>query len=150
MSHTYSRVLVHVVFSTKNHIQLLQAKDLRKRLHSYFAGIIKDQFGYALAVDGVADHVHMLVDLDMTVAIADMINKVKTRTSKWLNRNFQLPVRFSWQIGYGAFSVSESLSAKAVTYIKNQERHHSKMSFQDEIIHLLKKHGFEIHDKIFD
>lgn len=95
-------------------------------------------------VGGVADHVHLAVDFPRTITVADFLKKIKATSSKWMKEQGPEYRRFSWQVGYGAFSVSASHQAKLIQYIANQEKHHRKESFQDEFRKLIKKYGIEV------
>jgi REP element-mobilizing transposase RayT len=138
MAHTYSRVLLHIIFSTRNREHLITA-DIRNRLHAYIAGIIRKVDGEVLAINGTSDHVHLLILLPVARSISDVVRLVKTNSSKWL-REEQREQKFGWQRGYAVFSVSESLEARVREYVNGQEKHHRKIGFREEYI-FLQKHG---------
>jgi REP element-mobilizing transposase RayT len=142
MAETYSSLYVHFVFSTKDRQPMLRA-GLRKRVWRYIGGIVREEEMKAIEIGGTADHIHALVSVAPTVAPAEVVKIVKSKSSKWINESLGLPCRFEWQEGYGAFSVSCSQVDKIVDYIRNQERHHGKKSFQEEYLGFLKKHGIE-------
>jgi putative transposase len=133
-----ARIAVHLVFSTKNREPLI-APDARANLHAYLAGACNGIECPALAVGGVADHVHILFVLRKTWSLSNAVEEIKTESSKWAKEHVH--PRLYWQSGYGAFSVSASIEEKVVDYIRDQEEHHRKMTFQDELRGLFRKHG---------
>ncbi len=139
MSHTYFQNVMHVVFSTKERRKFIPT-DMKERLWSYTAGICKRQKVFVHAVGGMEDHIHLLLQFPATVAISEAINKIKVNSSVWMADEIG---KFAWQQGYGGFGVSKSNIATVVHYIQNQEKHHRKMTFEDEFIALLEKHGIE-------
>lgn len=136
MSHTYVSNFIHCVFSTKERRPLIPPA--RKiDLYSYLGGIAKGE-GFALiAAGGMADHVHLLVEIPATLSVAQAVQKLKGSSSRWMGDGF------SWQQGYGAFSVSPSQISAVKKYIENQERHHEKRGFEEEFILLLRSCGIE-------
>jgi REP element-mobilizing transposase RayT len=139
MPQSLSRVLVHLVFSTKNREPVL-APPIRAELHPYLAGTLDRIDCPSLRVGGVADHVHLFFGLSRTRTIAEVVEVVKTSSSKWLKTKGAAFGGFHWQAGYGAFSVSQSDADAVVEYIRNQEEHHRKMTFQDEYRRLLERY----------
>ena len=142
MPSTYANLLYHIVFSTKGRKPLI-ADDLREELYRYIGGIIRAEGGIQLEIGGISDHVHILSKLKPADSVSQMLNRIKANSSKWVNENGKLGVRFTWQEGYAAFSVSESRVPDVVQYIRNQEEHHRKHSFQEELVALLKRHRIE-------
>lgn len=136
MAQTLTRVLLHVVFSTKNRDPLI-VPERESELHAYMGGICRMLGAPSLAIGGTADHVHLLVVMSRTLTIADLLMHVKKDSSKWAGRRGP----FAWQEGYGAFSVGESGRAAAIRYIEGQKEHHSRVSFQDELLTLLKRYN---------
>ena len=139
MSHTYFQNLMHVVFSTKERQKTIPA-EMKERVWSYTAGICKGQKVFVHAIGGMEDHIHLLVQFPATIAIAEAIGKIKANSSGWMSDEIG---KFAWQEGYGAFSVSKSNMPAVMRYIQNQERHHRKMTFEDEFIALMEKHGID-------
>ena len=129
---------MHLVFSTKNREPFIAA-DVRPRLHGYIVGILDHLKSPSIQTGGVADHVHILFALGRTVSQAEIVEEVKKSSSKWMKADGGVS-EFSWQAGYGAFSVSESNVESVVNYIRNQEDHHRKVSFQDEYRKFLDRH----------
>jgi putative transposase len=138
MAHTYSNLLYHIVFTTRNRAPLIR-DDLRERLYGYMGGIIRGEGGGLLEIGGVPDHVHLLVKFKTDVAVSTMVQKIKGKSSKWVNELPDYPERFYWQEGYGIFSVSESVTERVRRYIRRQEEHHARVPFKDELITLLQR-----------
>jgi REP element-mobilizing transposase RayT len=139
MATTFANLLYHVVFSTKNRLPSISA-EIREPLYEYVGGIIRGEGGVLLEIGGMPDHVHLLAKLKTDMAVSLMVQKVKGKSSKWLNEG-QRHERFEWQAGYGIFSVSASLADRVRRYIRHQEEHHRRTSFRDELISLLKRNG---------
>lgn len=139
MSHTYFQSLMHVVFSTKDRRKMIP-REMKERLWSYTAGICKHQSIFVHAIGGMEDHIHLLLQFPKNLLVPDGIMKIKANSSGWMSGE---GVKFDWQQGYGAFSVSKSNLVAVVRYIPTQERHHKKMTFEEEFIALLEKHGIE-------
>jgi putative transposase len=141
MAGTFSRLLYHVVFSTKSRARFIEPT-LRTKLYPYMEGIIRRQRGWLLSLGGMPDHVHILLRLKPDRAIAELVRHVKGGSSKWVHDQNLCP-EFAWQSGYAAFSVSESKENTVRSYIGKQEAHHRRTTFEDEIFSLLRKHGIE-------
>ena len=140
MGHTYTNLLVHAIFSTKER-QALIDESFRERMYEYMGGIARQEFGSALKIGGTDDHVHGLLLLKPAVSVSDALGKWKSLSSGWINKLKLCRGRFEWQSGYGAFSVSESVRDQVATYIERQKEHHQRMSFEEEIAALLRAHG---------
>lgn len=139
MPQSLSRILVHLVFSTKNRERVLMPA-IQAELNPYLAGTLDNIQCPSLQVGGVEDHVHLLFGLSRTLIVAEVVETVKTSSSKWIKtKDVRLP-DFLWQSGYGAFSVSQSDADTVVAYIRNQALHHQKMTFQDEYRRLLERY----------
>ena len=147
MSHTFTKHHFHIVFSTQKRQKLI-AKAIRPQLWSYMAGICRNTGVLALAIGGIEDHVHLLVELKPDMTVAKAVNLLKSNSSSWMK---QQENKFSWQEGYASFSVSASNIPAVKRYVLNQESHHRKMTYEDELLTLLRKHGIEFDPKeIFD
>ncbi|MBZ0137682.1 MAG: IS200/IS605 family transposase [Planctomycetes bacterium] len=147
MSHTYTRQLLHVVFSTKERRPHL-TKDVRPRMYGYIRTVSEDLNVAVLALNGVEDHLHLLIDLPASLNTAEFMQKLKANSSRWFRKQFPT-VDFRWQRGYGAFSVSESKVGDVRGYIDRQEEHHKKSSFEDEIRKLVANHGLTFDERFF-
>ena len=141
MPSTHLSLHYHLVFSTKNRRPTIDGK-WRNRLHAYLGGALRTAGGVAEAVGGTADHVHLLAGLRATHCLSDVMRDVKQTSSEWVHETIQSAI-FSWQEGYGAFTVSASNIDRVRKYILNQEAHHKKKSFQEEYVNLPEKSGVE-------
>ncbi len=138
MPQSLAKILVHVVFSTKNREPTIR-QDIRPALHAYVTGILKNLRCPSLQTGGTADHVHTLLPLARTRTVADVVEEVKKSSSKWMKQ--QGVDSFFWQAGYGAFSIGESQVLALIRYIGQQEEHHRQLSFQEEFRRLLDRYG---------
>jgi len=146
MSNTYTTLLYHVVFSTKEHIPCISGEP-GDRLPQYMGGIVREIGGRALAIGATLDHVHMLLSLDATHCLADVLRIVKANSSKWVHEEWPTRRDFGWQEGYAAFTVSESNRDRVAEYVNGQEQHHRRLSAQDELRSLPRKHGVDFDER---
>jgi len=146
MSQSLARNLVHLVYSTKNR-QPLIAKEHRDGLYAYQAGIFKEWDSPAIIIGGVEDHVHALFSLSKNWALKKIVEEVKKGSSKWMKSDGPRNPDFCWQAGYGAFSVSQSNEETVKGYIENQDEHHNRVTFQDELRALLRRHKIEFDER---
>ncbi len=144
MPSTYISLHVHVIFSTKERLPLI-LKDWRDRLHSYLGGIVKGLDGVPLAIGGIEDHVHLLIGLKSKHRLDYFLRDLKADSSSWVHK--ELNKKFQWQKGYAAFSVSPLGIEGVKKYILNQEKHHKKKSFKEELVELLDASGIEYNEK---
>jgi REP element-mobilizing transposase RayT len=140
VSHAYVQTNIHLVFSTKERLKTI-SKQMQQRLWKYVTAIGQQNGILVHDVGGMEDHIHILLQLPATLALAKAVYVIKAYSSKWMGR------RFAWQKGYAAFSVSASNVPAVKKYIQNQEQHHRKMGFDQEIVALLEKHGMEYDPK---
>jgi putative transposase len=143
VAHSFAKNHIHLVFSTKDRRDTI-AKEWQPRMWAYIAGICKNHEMICLAVGGTQNHVHILLQLPPKLALAKAVLFLKANSSKWMGEQGKL---FSWQEGYGAFSVSASNLNQVTRYIQHQKAHHRKISFEDEFRALLRKHGVEYEPK---
>ena len=146
MGHTYTRLIVHVIFSTKERIAYL-SQDRRDEVFAYMGGILRELDCEPLHINGVADHAHMIFRLSAILPLAEIVQKVKGNSSKWIHEKRVLQRAFAWQRGYAAFSVSESNAERVFRYIANQEAHHRRVSFQDELRAFLRQHRIDYDER---
>jgi len=147
MPQSLSAVYVHLVFSTKNRKRYLQNVELRNALHAYIGGISKNLNCAPIRVGGVEDHVHVLAHLARDITIGNWVKEVKRLSSIWLKTQ-SIDLRdFRWQRGYSCFSVSRSNLEAVTDYINRQIEHHAKMTYEDEVRALLKKHHIEFDEQ---
>jgi len=139
MPQSLSAVYIHLVFSTKHRYPFLHDSEVRNELHKFLGGTSRTLDCPPIIVGGVADHVHLLARFGRTITQADWVKELKRVSNIWLHEEVGLS-KFQWQGGYADFSVSQSNLNEVRKYIENQEEHHQKMSFQDEVRLLLTKH----------
>jgi REP element-mobilizing transposase RayT len=140
MPHSYTSCLFHCVFSTSKRRRLL-TPELRTRLFPFLTGIARNNQIKIIAIGGIEDHVHILLSIPSTMHIAKTMQLIKAGSSKWIHETFPKLSTFEWQEGYGAFSLSISHLKETITYIENQETHHQKQSFEEELKAFLYKHN---------
>ena len=133
---------MHVIFSTKDRRPFLTSP-IQERLYPYLGGIARESRLKSLAIGGVSEHVHLLISLPATLAIAKGVQTLKSNSSKWMHETFPRLRSFAWQEGYGAFSIGRSGMADTIAYIGNQEEHHRKRTLRDEFESILRKHDIE-------
>jgi putative transposase len=140
MPRTYARLYFHIVFATKHRNPWI-CPELARELYPFVGAIVRDQGGTLLAVGGMSDHVHLLVDLRPHPSVADVVKAIKGSSSRWINEARRTSDHFCWQEGYAAFSVSQSVLERVRIYVLHQEQHHRQATFQTEQRELLAKHG---------
>ena len=143
---SYTNLIYHIVFSTKDRRPLLKGESLA-RTCQFIGGIVRNLEGVPLAVGGMPDHVHVAARMTPKGAVSDVIGKVKSNSSRWIRQTLPELSDFGWQDEYIAFTVSRSAKDDVVAYVMNQEAHHRKMTFQEELIALLKKHDIEYDER---
>lgn len=142
MTHTFTKIWVHLVFSTKNREPLIQPP-LEPRLYNFIHEELLELGCPCRIINGMPDHVHILFLLNPVKSIAEIVKNLKGGSSHWVNQNNLARPKFSWQTGYAAFAVSESQMQKAYEYIANQKEHHQYQDFESEEKHLLELHGLK-------
>jgi putative transposase len=147
MAQSLAKILVHTVFSTKERRPFLHDRDLRTETHAYLGGILANRGSQPIIVGGVEDHVHLLCALSRTEDAATMVKEVKRSSSLWIKTKDSQLRDFSWQNGYGIFSIGFSQIPTVKQYIANQEEHHRKMTFQDELRELLLRYQIEFDER---
>lgn len=147
MPQSYTNLIYHIVYSTKNREPLI-TDNLKPRLYEYIGGMIRKRGGICLAIGGMSDHVHILTKLRPDKALSDILREIKANSTGWMHDIFPEMRDFTWQRGYGAFTVSYSQVEIVREYILNQEAHHKKVgSFRDEFIKLLIANDFDFEEK---
>lgn len=136
MANTYTQIHIHIVFVVKYRASLIQ-NDWKEELFKYITGIIKSYNHKVLIINGMPDHIHILIGMRPTQSLSDLMQDIKGSSSKWINERRFTQKRFEWQQGYGAFSYSKSEVKKVIRYIQRQEEHHSTKTFSDEYTELL-------------
>ncbi len=147
MPQSLAQVWLHIVFSTKERRPFLQDETFRNDMFRMLAHHVKETGCVSASVGGYVDHAHLLVGLSRTITMAKLVEQIKTETSKWAKSSDGGSSLFSWQAGYGAFSVSHSKRDDVDAYIRRQSEHHANLSFQDEFRKLCERHGIEIDER---
>ena len=145
MPQSLSNVIIHLTFSTKGRAPWI-SQDIQTELNGYIAGIFRNIDCNPIVINSVSDHVHSLFAISRTRTLAEIVDKVKASSSRWMKIS-KKKFDFHWQSGYGAFSVSQSKIFVVQTYIKEQQEHHKKMTFMDEFLELLKRHEIAFDEK---
>ena len=146
MPNTFSQLYIQVVFAVKGRENVI-SKQWKDELYKYITGICTNQKQKLIAINGVADHVHLFIGIKPTIAIADLVRDIKANSSKFINEKRWVKGKFSWQEGYGVFSYSHSQLDSVIKYIENQEIHHAKKTFKEEYIEFLTKFSIEYNEK---
>ncbi len=140
MGHTFSNLLTHIIFSTKARRNYLY-KNMREPLFAYMTGIINSQGGKAFKINGIENHVHVLLSVKPDAAISNLVRVLKANSSKWIHESYPDMHDFQWQSGFSCFSVSKSVFPSVRKYINEQEKHHRRIPFERELKVFLEKHG---------
>lgn len=150
MANTYSQIYIHIVFAVKGRQNLI-SQQWKNELYRYITGIIKNKNQKLIAINGMSDHVHILVGLKPSIATSDLVRDIKANSSRFINEKNWMQGRFEWQHGFGAFSCSHSHLSNVITSIENQEYHHKKKTFREEYVGLLKDYKINFDNEyIFD
>lgn len=150
MANTYTQLYTHIVFAVKGRANLISSK-WKENLYQYISGIISNKNQKMMIVNGMPDHLHLLIGLKPDCNVSDLVRDIKANSSKWINDNKWVIGRFEWQNGFGAFSVSQSQVKTIINYIANQEIHHREVSFKNEYISFLKEYQIDFKPEyIFD
>ena len=136
MATTFTKILIHFVFSTKNREPTILPA-IEGALHTYMVGIVRAYDSWTLAINGTTDHVHLLISMSKKITVIDLMENVKKDSSKWIKTQSNAHRGFGWQDGYAGFSIGESGVEALTRYIDNQKEHHRKMTFKEELIMLL-------------
>src|SRR5882762_1805022 len=146
MSQSYTNLLYHIIFSTKDRKPFI-TENHQPRLYEYIGGILRGTGGISLGINGTEDHVHVLTKLRPDRALSDVLRDLKANATGWMHDVFPALKDFSWQRGYAAFTVSQSNVGEVRQYIARQKEHHAKLSFRDEFIQFLKENGIEYYER---
>ena len=146
---TYTQLLYQIVYSTKNRKRTL-SKENREALFKYIWGILKNKKCHLYRINGVEDHLHIVTHIHPMVALAPLVKDIKIASSSYIKDNKLFPNFGGWQEGYAAFNYSIDAKNNLIEYVKNQEAHHQKKTFKEELIELLTEHGIEFDEKYLD
>ena len=146
MANTYTQIHIHLVFAVQNRACVIDNR-WKDDLYKYITGIVQKNEHKLLAINGMPDHIHILIGMRPTQSLSDLMQDIKGSSSRWINENRFLSTRFSWQEGYGAFSHSKSHVNRVIQYIKNQEKHHQQKTFINEFKDILDQFKVEYDEK---
>lgn len=144
MPDVYSQIYIHLIFAVKERKHLIEPS-FRERLQQYITGIVQEKGNKMLAINAMADHIHIFLSFEPKCSIPDLVREIKAYSTEFIKKNGWSD-GFSWQSGYGVFSYSKSQSKRVIRYILNQEEHHSRRSFKEEFLKILKDYAMEYND----
>lgn len=145
MANTYTQLYTHIVFAVKGRTSIIH-NDSKDRIYKYISGIIANQNQKLYIINGMPDHIHILISMKPNLALSDLVKEVKEHSTKFINNQKLIAGKFQWQQGFGGFSVSHSQLDVVLNYIKNQEEHHKKRTFKEEYLEMLKKYSIDYND----
>ncbi len=146
MANTFSQIYIQTVFAVSGRLSLIH-NDFKAEVYKYISGIVRNKNQKLIAINGMPDHLHILIGLRPAMALADLVQAIKKDSSDFINRKKFVHGKFAWQAGYGAFSYGHSQLDTIIRYIQNQERHHAKRTFKDEYLSLLRKFDIAFDEK---
>ena len=146
MANTYTQIHIQAVFAVQNR-ECTISKRWKDELYKYITGIVQNNNHKLLAINGMPDHIHILIGLRPTQSVSDLLQDIKGSSSKWINEKKLVAGKFSWQAGFGAFSYSKSELSRVINYINNQQKHHEKKTLINEYLQLLKIHEIEFDER---
>ena len=146
MANTFSQIYIQTVFAVSGRLSLI-TQDFKEELNKYITGIVRKKNQKLISINGMEDHLHILIGLRPSMALAELVRDIKSDSSDWVNKKKLARGKFGWQEGYGAFSYGHSQLDTIIRYIQNQEKHHRRRSFKDEYLTLLRKFEIEFKEK---
>jgi putative transposase len=146
MANTYTQLYVHYIFAVQNRLSLI-SDNFKNDLYRYMNGIIVHQGHKLYIINGMSDHIHVLVSMNPRQAPSDLMYHIKRSSSLWINKKKLVPGRFSWQEGFGAFSLGVSQLSGKIKYIEEQQEHHKKISFREEYLEFLKENEISFDER---
>ncbi len=146
MANTFSQIYIQTVFAVRNRQSLIKP-EFKEELYKYVSGIVRNQGQKLIAINGAADHVHILIGLRPAMALADLLQEIKADSTNFINKERWVRGRFGWQEGYGAFSYGHSQLDRIIRYIQDQEEHHKRRSFKNEYLTLLRRFDIAFEEK---
>lgn len=146
MANTFSQIYIQTVFAVSSRESLI-IPAFKEDLYKYITGIVRNQGQKLISINGMPDHIHILIGLKPAMALAELVREIKADSTNYINENRWVHGRFNWQEGYGAFSYGHSQLGTIIRYIQNQEKHHQKRTFKSEYLTLLRKFDIAFDDK---
>ena len=144
MANTYTQLYIHLVFAVKGRASLIK-NEWKEELYKFIAGVVNNKDQKLLAINGMPDHLHILVGIKPTIAVSDLVRDIKANSSRFIHEKGWVKGVFEWQTGFGAFTLGHSQLAQVIPYIGNQEEHHRIRTFKEEYIGFLKKYEIDFH-----
>jgi REP element-mobilizing transposase RayT len=138
MPNTYTKLYVQIIFAVKGRSNFIQ-NEWSSELYKYIAGIVNGKYQKLYSINGMPDHVHLLIGYKPSISISDLVRDIKSNSSAFVNRKMFIDQKFQWQSGFGAFSYGKSQISDVIRYIENQQEHHKHRTFRDEYIQFLEK-----------
>ncbi|TAL60350.1 MAG: IS200/IS605 family transposase [Bacteroidetes bacterium] len=145
MANTYTQLYTHIVFAVKGRASIIH-NDIKDKIYKYISGIISKQNQKLYIINGMPDHIHILVSMKPNLALSDLVKEIKEHSTKFINNEKLVKGKFYWQEGFGGVSVSHSQLDVVINYIKNQEEHHKRKTFKEEYMEMLKKYCIDYKD----
>lgn len=142
MGHSFGRLHYHIIYSTKMRRPIID-ESWRERLYAYKHGIVENLGGRLYKAGGISDHVHLVAELKKDMSVSEAVGKIKANSTMWVHKTFSDSADFAWQVGYAAFTVSQSELENVIRYVENQAEHHRKMTFEEELAAFLEKHDIK-------
>ena len=150
MAGTYFQIYIQLVFAVRNRDALIH-QTWEERLYKYITGIVRKKEQKLLAINGMPDHIHILIGIKPSCCLSDLVREIKKSSNEFITENKLCKLAFNWQEGYGAFSYSHSQLDDVITYINNQKQHHQKKSFKEEYTDFLHKFNIDFEEQyLFD
>ena len=146
MANTFSQIYIQTVFAVSGRLSLIR-NDFKEEVYKYITGIVRNKKQKLISINGMADHIHILIGLRAAMALADLVQDIKADSSDFINKEEMVHGKFAWQEGYGAFSYGHSQLDTIMRYIENQERHHAKRFFKSEYLSFLRKFDIAFEEK---
>lgn len=146
VANTYTQIYIQVVFATSGRLSLIRG-EYKEEIYRYITGIVRNDGHQLLAINGMPDHIHILLGVRPDMSLSDLVRDIKANSSRFINQRKLAGGKFGWQDGFGAFSYGRSQLNSVISYIRNQEKHHARRSFKDEYLSLLKKFAVEFDDR---
>ncbi|AWH84571.1 IS200/IS605 family transposase [Flavobacterium album] len=146
MADTYSQIYIHIVFAVKGRLNLISPR-WKDELYKYITGIITNDGQKLIAINGMPNHIYILIGLKPTIALSDLVRDIKASSSKFINTQKWIAGKFEWQHGFGAFSCGHSQLTKVINYIQNQEEHHKTKTFREEYLEFLKLYNVDFKEE---
>jgi len=148
MAQSLSKIYIHLIFHIKKNSPVIE-KEHKNDLCAYIGSVIKTNESVPIAINGTSDHLHILFVMSKNISLAKITEEIKRHSSRWIKTKDEKYINFAWQGGYGGFSVSQSIHDKTKKYIDNQEEHHKKTSYKDEVLRFLKEYGLDYNEDYF-